>query len=113
MFDLEKLKGKRVAIVGGAGFIGHNLALQLKELGAEPHVIDGLQVNNIGYYTTDYEKNINAERYIAFINERLTLLRNARISLKVIDVRDYHAISHALNDIKPWSRLPRSSKVNA
>jgi nucleoside-diphosphate-sugar epimerase len=30
MFDLEKLKGKRVAIVGGAGFIGHNLALQLK-----------------------------------------------------------------------------------
>ena len=101
MFDLEKLKGKRVAIVGGAGFIGHNLALQLKEIGAEPHVIDGLQVNNIGYYTTDYEKNINAERYIAFINERLTLLRNAKISLKIIDVRDYHAISHALNDFKP------------
>ena len=49
MFDLEKLKGKRVAIVGGAGFIGHNLALKLKELGAEPYVIDGLQVNNIGY----------------------------------------------------------------
>ena len=36
MFDLDKLKNKRVAIIGGAGFIGHNLALKLIELGAEP-----------------------------------------------------------------------------
>jgi len=101
MFNLKKLKGKRVAIIGGAGFIGHNLALKLNELGAEPHVIDGLQVNNFGYYTSEYEKNINAERYIAFINERLSLLRKAKIGLKIIDVRDYHAISHAINEIKP------------
>jgi nucleoside-diphosphate-sugar epimerase len=101
MFDLEKLKGKRVAIVGGAGFIGHNLALKLKELGAEPHVIDGLQVNNIGFYTSDYEKNVNAERYIAFINERLSLLRKAKINLKIIDVRDYHVVSSAIDQIKP------------
>lgn len=101
MFDLEKLKGKRVAIVGGAGFIGHNLALKLKELGAEPHVIDGLQVNNIGYYTSDYEKNENAERYIAFINERLSLLRKAKINLKIIDVRDYHDISKTIDEINP------------
>lgn len=101
MFDLEKLKDKRVAIVGGAGFIGHNLALKLKELGAEPHVIDGLQVNNIGYYTSDYEKNVNAERYIAFINERLSLLRKAKINLKIIDVRDYHDISNTIDEINP------------
>jgi nucleoside-diphosphate-sugar epimerase len=101
MFDLEKLKGKRVAIVGGAGFIGHNLALKLKELGAEPYVIDGLQVNSIGYYTSDYEKNENAERYISFINERLSLLRKVKIGLKIIDVRDYHATSRAINEIKP------------
>ena len=101
MFDLEKLKGKRVAIVGGAGFIGHNLALKLKKLGAEPYVIDGLQVNNIGYYTSDYEKNENAERYIAFINERLSLLRKVKINLKIIDVRDYHATSIAISEIKP------------
>ena len=101
MFDIKKLKGKRVALVGGAGFIGHNLALKLRELGAEPYVIDGLQVNSIGYYTSDYEKNINAERYIAFINERLSLLRKAKIGLKIIDVRNYHAISNAINEIKP------------
>lgn len=101
MFDLEKLKGKRVAIVGGAGFIGHNLALKLKSLGAEPSVIDGLQVNSIGYYTSGYEKNPNSERYIEFINERLSLLRKLNISLHIIDVRDYHLITRVLNEIKP------------
>ena len=101
MFDLEKLKGKRIAIVGGAGFIGHNLALKLAELGAEPHVIDGLQVNNIGYYTSGYENNPNAERYIAFINERLSLLHKAKVSMHIIDARDYHVVSHTLNKINP------------
>lgn len=101
MFNLEKLKGKRVAIIGGAGFIGHNLALKLVKLGAAPHVVDGLQVNNIGYYTSGYSANPHAERYIAFINERLTLLRDAKVGLHIIDVRDYHVVSHTLSDIKP------------
>ena len=101
MFDLEKLKGKRVAIIGGAGFIGHNLALKLAQLGAEPHVIDGLQVNNLGYYTSGYSTNRHAERYIAFINERLTLLRTAGVGLHVIDVRDYHITSRTLSTINP------------
>ena len=101
MDNLGMLKDKRIAIVGGAGFIGHNLALQLKALGANPHVIDGLQVNNLGYYTSGYFLDPNAERYIAFINERLNLLRAARIDLHIIDARDYHLISHTLSTIKP------------
>lgn len=101
MFDRYALRGKRVAIIGGAGFIGHNLALRLAELGAEPHVVDGLQVNNIGYYTSGYSSNPNAERYIAFVNERLALLREAKIRVHVIDARDYHIVSHTLNEIGP------------
>ncbi len=46
MFE-QKLKGRTIALIGGAGFIGHNLALELKKHGADPHVIDGLQVNNL------------------------------------------------------------------
>lgn len=101
MFDLSKLKGKKVALIGGAGFIGHNLALKLREVGAEPHVVDSLQVNHLGYYSSNYIENINAERYISFLNERLSLLRKEKIDLYINDVRDYHIISSVINAINP------------
>ena len=41
------MKDKKVLLVGGSGFIGHNLALKLKEKGAIPIVVDSLGVNNI------------------------------------------------------------------
>lgn len=97
----ESLRGRRVALVGGAGFVGHHLALELKRLGAEPHVVDGLQVNNLGFYTSGYSRNAHAERYIAFINERLSLLRAAGVELHVADVRDYHITAHLLASIEP------------
>jgi nucleoside-diphosphate-sugar epimerase len=101
MIDANIFKGKVVALVGGAGFIGHNLALELKALGAEPHVIDGLQVNNMGAFTSGLNSNPNNNLYVGFINLRLDLLRQAKIPLHVIDARDYHVLSPCLNAIKP------------
>ena len=72
------MQGKRVALIGGAGFIGHNIALKLKKLGAEPHVIDSLQVNNLGAFTHHLNDNPNDKLYVGFINERLDLLRAGR-----------------------------------
>jgi len=48
----DPLAGRRVALIGGAGFIGHNLALELQARGAEPHIVDSLQVNNLGAFST-------------------------------------------------------------
>jgi len=101
IMNLSSLKGKKVALMGGAGFIGHNLALKLKELGAEPHVIDGLQVNSLGFYTSGYENVPRAELYISFINERLRLLRDAGVGLHILDLRDYHVVSNIISSIKP------------
>jgi nucleoside-diphosphate-sugar epimerase len=101
MFNKGKLAGCRVALMGGAGFIGHNLALKLKELGAEPHGVDGLQVNSLGYYASGYNENPNAEIYISLINERLELLRKHKIDLHIIDIREYHTVTATLNHIKP------------
>ena len=42
-----KIKNKKILIIGGAGFIGHNLALKLKEYQADVIIIDGLTVNNL------------------------------------------------------------------
>jgi len=38
---------KKILIVGGAGFIGHNLALQLNKLKYKVTIADSLQINNI------------------------------------------------------------------
>jgi nucleoside-diphosphate-sugar epimerase len=95
------LTGKTVAIVGGAGFIGHHLALRLQGMGAHTHVIDGLQVNNLGYYTSVYAHDPRAELYLQFINERLLLLRTAGVSLHILDARDYTLVSNTLNTISP------------
>ena len=38
---------KKILLVGGSGFIGHNLALVLKQRGHETYVIDSLTVNNL------------------------------------------------------------------
>ena len=47
MSEFEELKNKKIALIGGAGFIGHNLALRLQSLGASVEIIDGMQVNNL------------------------------------------------------------------
>jgi nucleoside-diphosphate-sugar epimerase len=101
MIDVKALKGKVIALVGGAGFIGHNLGLELKAHGADPHVIDGLQVNNLGAFTSGLNSSPNNKLYVGFINIRLELLRQAKIPLHIIDVRDYHVLSPCLSAIKP------------
>ena len=101
MFKLDELNGKKIIITGGAGFIGHNLALQIKKLGGEVIVVDSLQVNNLGYYTTHYADNLNSKRYISYINERLRLLKDAGVIMKINDVREYHAISNIIDEYKP------------
>jgi nucleoside-diphosphate-sugar epimerase len=97
MADLSK---QRIALIGGAGFIGHNLALELSSRGAEVFIIDSLQVNNLLSIMSD-TKNPNRDLYVALVNERLNLLRAQKIPLIVKDARDYIALSQVLNDVKP------------
>lgn len=96
---MQNIKGKKILIMGGAGFIGHNLALKIKDLGGLPFVTDGLQVNNLGYYTSQNENN--SELYISFINERLKILRENNIPINVYDIRDYNLVSQNISAIKP------------
>lgn len=94
------VRGKRVAIIGGAGFIGHNLALTLAKGGADVHVIDGLQVNNLLWFASRPETPSRA-LFLSMLNERLDLLRRANIPLHPQDARDYHALSRILTEVKP------------
>lgn len=95
------LEGKKIAIVGGAGFIGHNMALTLKRLGAHVEVVDSLQINNLAHFASGTNEIPNRKLYMHLINQRLQLLSGAEVPLHIQDARDYHGMSRVLNEIKP------------
>lgn len=95
------IQNKRVLIIGGGGFIGHNLALHLKSLGADVSIIDGLEVNNLTSVLGNSDNLPYPQLSYTVLTERLNLIRKAGIPLFVQDARDYHALSHLMNKIKP------------
>jgi nucleoside-diphosphate-sugar epimerase len=95
----SKVSGKNILLIGGAGFIGHNLALELKKRGAEVSILDSLQVNNFLTYITHKEGLTNQDLYLKIINERLQLLRDSGIPLQIQDCRDYHATWRWMVDV--------------
>ncbi len=98
---MSSSSNKKIALIGGAGFIGHNLALHLTKRGHEVHLIDGLHVNNLLYFYSEQSESNDREFYRKILNERLDLINKNNISLHIEDARDYHLLSHTLGKIKP------------
>jgi nucleoside-diphosphate-sugar epimerase len=96
---MNNLTNKKIVLIGGAGFIGHNLALALKHHGAKVSIIDSLQVNNLLSFANSKIKN--QQLYWNMLNQRINLLRKAKIKINVVDARDYDILSRALNTIAP------------
>jgi len=95
------LTDRRIALIGGAGFIGHHLAIRLKNEGAKVSVIDGMTVNNYYNIRSVESKDANAPLYLRVIQERLDLLGEKGIPLIVADARDYDGLSRVLKKINP------------
>lgn len=96
-----ELEGRRIAIVGGAGFIGHHLALDLAARGAEVEAIDGLQMNNMVAVASTGPEHDLRELYMRMLYDRLDLLRAAGVRLIVQDARDYHLLGRVLGEFQP------------
>jgi len=92
---------KRILLVGGAGFIGHHLAISLKQNGFEVFVIDGLEVNSLVSLQDSRARFTNRDFYIHTIEERLNLLRSAGIPIYIEDARNYQRLNLAVYDIQP------------
>jgi nucleoside-diphosphate-sugar epimerase len=92
---------KKIIIIGGAGFIGHNLAIKLKENNFDVSVIDGLEVNNLTSVIGNYDNLPYPLLSKKIIDSRLDLLSEKKIPLYVQDVRNYHSLSHIISKIKP------------
>lgn len=96
------LKGVRIALVGGAGFIGHNLALELARVGAEVMVIDNLMINSLieNVYTPNRDP-VQRNAYQTFLLDRFAMMRNAGVHLKNSDARLYMDLNRALEEFQP------------
>lgn len=84
----------KIALIGGAGLIGHNIALRMKRKGHDVMIVDPLLVNN-KFALTGHAV------YTAMIEERLALLAAARIPIVHVDARDYHQLCNVLGPWKP------------
>jgi nucleoside-diphosphate-sugar epimerase len=98
---MSNAAGMKVLITGGAGFIGHNLALSLKHRGATVDVVDSLQVNNLNAFALNSNNVPNQNLYLQLLHERLALLYESGIPMHVIDVRDYHTTGTLIHDLQP------------
>lgn len=90
---------KKICIVGGAGFIGHNLAIKLKNFGHIVKIIDSLAVNNYLSIEKDNLPNIYLSKSI--LDERTKLLKENDIDVIINDARDYHLISRTIHNFNP------------
>ena len=95
------LQNLSILIVGGAGFIGHNLSFHLKKLGAEVHIIDGLNVNHLGSVKKNLDSLSNPELAKDILYERLELLKSSDIPVYIQDARQYNELSKYFSEINP------------
>ena len=70
---------KKITLIGGAGFIGHNLAIKLNSKKYIVQIVDSLSVNNIK--SKKYIKKDNAFLFKKTLKERLNLLRLNKLNL--------------------------------
>lgn len=96
---MDSLINRKIILVGGAGFIGHNLALKLKELGAEVFIIDNLLINNYYSFKEKIDQIPKTELYLKIIQQRLDLIRTNGIKLFELDAREYTKLSELIGEL--------------
>ena len=84
----------RIALVGGAGFVGHHLALRLRQDGHDILILDHLAVNS---HVNLLEKRGGwTEHYLRFLRDRANLWHSAGCDFALCDATDYHRLSRRI-----------------
>lgn len=97
-----KLKDHRVMLVGGAGFIGHNLALDLRRAGVATMVVDNLMVNSlVENVFHDYGDAAKRALNIHFLASRFEMMRDAGVQLRNVDARNFIDLMRVFDEFQP------------
>jgi len=110
----EALSNQRVMLVGGAGFIGHNLALELRLYDADVMVIDNLMVNSlIDNVYVEGRQAVQREAYQGFLLDRYRLMRQAKVKLRNADARIYADLAQLFEEYQPTKVVHLSAIASA
>ncbi len=111
---IPKLKGQRIMLVGGAGFIGHNLALELARMGAEVTIVDNLMVNSLieNAFTLD-QNQVQRTAYEGFLQDRFAQMRAARIVMRNADARILTDLARCFEEVNPTKVVHLSAIASA
>ncbi len=98
----RNLTGERVALVGGAGFIGHNLAVGLRHYGVDTLVVDNLMQNNLVDNVSTIEIDpFRRELNHGFLRQRFDMMREAGVTLRNADARSMTDLAEVLSKFEP------------
>tara|TARA_S200000501_G_C20821762_1_gene743171 strand:- start:667 stop:1683 length:1017 start_codon:yes stop_codon:yes gene_type:complete len=92
---------KKILIIGGCGFIGHNLSLFLKGKGYLVNIVDNLGVNNLKSINYEHKNKNKIKIYKNFLKERLNLLKKNSIKINNIDAKNLNMLKKIFFNIKP------------
>ena len=93
---------KKILIIGGAGFIGHHLCLNFKDLNYNIKVIDSLSVNNFFSISEKNVKDYPHPKLSKLItSERFKLFKEKEIFIDQLDSRNYENVSKEILNYDP------------
>ena len=95
--SFELKSGQKALLIGGAGFIGHNLALELRRQGVEVDIADGFKVNSLLNLSIQGQEAQDIEVYRDFLEERLELLRSSNTEFIISNATDRYNVSKILD----------------
>ena len=99
---LDRLKAHRILLVGGAGFIGHNLALELGQHGLSVMVADNLMMNNLVQNVSATQMApVQRQLYQNFLLDRFIMMRDGGIQLRNVDARNSMEIARVFDEFQP------------
>ena len=92
---------KKILIIGGLGFIGHNLAIFLKKFGYKLKIIDSLLINNLLALKKNPLEYPNPKIAKKFLMDRLKLIKKNNIIFDKLDARNYKKLTESINKFSP------------